>query len=93
MVCTQNQPVTGIRNLWGTANVFGHKRYMNGAGTNPQFDIVARAAVQIKNALSTGGFSLKTTKNGKGQLSLTLTGHVSIESQSVMPMVFYSTEG
>ncbi len=42
---------TGIKNLWGTANVFGHKRYMNGAGTNPQFDIVARAAVQIKNAL------------------------------------------
>ena len=42
---------TGIRNLWGTANVFGHKRYMNGAATNPQFDVVARAAVQIKNAL------------------------------------------
>ena len=42
---------TGIKNLWGTANVFGHKRYMNGAGTNPQFDVVARAAVQIKNAL------------------------------------------
>ena len=42
---------TGIKNLWGTANVFGHKRYMNGAATNPQFDIVARAAVQIKNAL------------------------------------------
>ncbi|MBR4234211.1 MAG: xylose isomerase, partial [Bacteroidales bacterium] len=42
---------TGIKNLWGTANVFGHKRYMNGAATNPQFEIVARAAVQIKNAL------------------------------------------
>ena len=42
---------TGIKNLWGTANVFGHKRYMNGAGTNPQFDVVARAAVQIKNAI------------------------------------------
>ncbi len=42
---------TGIRNLWGTANVFGHKRYMNGAATNPDFDVVARAAVQIKNAL------------------------------------------
>ena len=42
---------TGIKNLWGTANVFGHKRYMNGAATNPQFGIVARAAVQIKNAL------------------------------------------
>ncbi|MGI6242898.1 MAG: xylose isomerase [Prevotella sp.] len=37
--------------LWGTANVFGHKRYMNGAATNPNFDVVARAAVQIKNAI------------------------------------------
>ena len=42
---------TGIKNLWGTANVFGHKRYMNGAATNPDFDVVARAAVQIKNAI------------------------------------------
>ena len=42
---------TGIRNLWGTANVFGNKRYMNGAATNPDFDVVARAAVQIKNAI------------------------------------------
>ena len=37
--------------LWGTANVFGHARYMNGAATNPDFDVVARAAVQIKNAI------------------------------------------
>jgi len=37
--------------LWGTANVFGHKMYMNGAATNPDFDVVARAAVQIKNAI------------------------------------------
>lgn len=42
---------TGIRNLWGTANVFGNARYMNGAATNPDFDVVARAAVQIKNAI------------------------------------------
>ena len=42
---------TGIELLWGTANVFGHKRYMNGAATNPNFDVVARAAVQIKNAI------------------------------------------
>ena len=47
----EKMKATGIRNLWGTANVFGHKRYMNGAGTNPQFDVVARAAVQIKNAI------------------------------------------
>jgi len=50
-------------------------------------------AVQLKNALSTGGFSLQTTKNGKGQISLTLTGHVSINAQDVVPMVFYSAEG
>lgn len=47
-------------------------------------------AIQIKNALSTGGFSLQTTKNGKGQLSVELTGHVSIDAQDTMPMVFYS---
>ncbi len=40
-----------IKLLWGTANVFGNKRYMNGAATNPNFDVVARAAVQIKNAI------------------------------------------
>lgn len=47
----QKQQETGIKLLWGTANVFGHKRYMNGAATNPNFDVVARAAVQIKNAI------------------------------------------
>lgn len=47
----QKQQETGIRLLWGTANVFGHKRYMNGAATNPDFDVVARAIVQIKNAI------------------------------------------
>ena len=40
-----------IKNLWGTANVFGNKRYANGASTNPDFDVVARAIVQIKNAI------------------------------------------
>ena len=40
-----------IKLLWGTANVFGNKRYMNGAATNPDFDVVARAVVQIKNAI------------------------------------------
>ena len=42
---------TDIKLLWGTANVFSNKRYMNGAATNPDFDVVARAAVQIKNAI------------------------------------------
>jgi xylose isomerase len=47
----QKQAETGIKLLWGTANVFSHKRYTNGAGTNPDFNVVARAAVQLKNAL------------------------------------------
>lgn len=46
-------------------------------------------AVKLKNALSTDGFSLQTTKNGKGQTSCTLTGHVSINAQDDMPMEFY----
>lgn len=47
----KKQEETGIKLLWGTANVFGHARYMNGAATNPDFNVVARAAVQIKNAI------------------------------------------
>ena len=47
----QKQTETGIKLLWGTANAFGHARYMNGAATNPNFDVVARAAIQIKSAI------------------------------------------
>lgn len=47
-------------------------------------------AIQLINALSTGGFSLQTTKNGKGQVGLEFTGHVSIKAQDVVPMVCYS---
>ena len=47
----EKMAATGIKNLWGTANVFGNARYMNGAATNPDFDVVARAAIQIKNAI------------------------------------------
>lgn len=46
-------------------------------------------AIQLKNALSTGGFNYKTQKNGKGQLTVTFTGHVSINAQDVVPMAFY----
>lgn len=49
-------------------------------------------AVKLANALSTGGFSLQTTKNGKGQVAIEITGHVSIQAQSVVPMEFYSAD-
>lgn len=44
---------TGIKVLWGTANLFSHPRYMNGAATNPDFNVVAHAGAQVKNALDT----------------------------------------
>lgn len=45
------QNETGMKLLWGTANVFSHPRYMNGASTNPSFDVVAHAGAQVKAAL------------------------------------------
>ena len=50
-------------------------------------------AIRLINALSTSGFSLQTTKNGKGQIAVTLSGHVSIKDQDVVPMEFYVQEG
>jgi xylose isomerase len=45
------QAASGIKLLWGTANLFSHKRYMNGAATNPDFSVIPWAATQVKNAL------------------------------------------
>lgn len=47
-------------------------------------------AVCLKKALSTSGFSLKTTKSGKGNTSVTLTGHVTVKTQDEVPMEFWS---
>jgi hypothetical protein len=47
-------------------------------------------AVCLKKALSTSGFSLKTTKSGKGNTSVTLTGHVTVDTQDEVPMEFWS---
>ena len=50
-------------------------------------------AICLKNALSTSGLSLQTTKDGKGQLAVTLAGHYSIKEQHTVPMEFYVQEG
>ncbi|KYG77278.1 xylose isomerase [Roseivirga spongicola] len=47
----EKQKASGVKLLWGTANCFSHPRYMNGAATNPDFDVVAIAGAQVKNAL------------------------------------------
>ena len=47
----EKQASSGIKLLWGTANVFSHERYMNGASTNPNFDVLACAGTQVKNSI------------------------------------------
>ena len=47
----QKQTDSGVKLLWGTANLFSHKRYMNGAATNPDFHVLSHGAAQVKAAL------------------------------------------
>ncbi|MBO9657435.1 MAG: xylose isomerase [Chitinophagaceae bacterium] len=47
----EKQKQSGVKLLWGTANLFSHKRYMNGASTNPDFHVLAHGAAQVKAAL------------------------------------------
>jgi xylose isomerase len=48
---SEKQKDTGVKLLWGTANLFSSRRYMNGASTNPDFHVLAHAAAQVKAAL------------------------------------------
>jgi hypothetical protein len=97
-----NASASVIKLALGAADAEGNK-------ITPRFDMTAADASDIwwvgeradggfvacclKNAMSTDGLTLKTTKKGKGQLSCTLTGHVSINAQDVVPMEFYVQEG
>ncbi len=47
----EKQKASGVKLLWGTANLFSNPRYMNGGATNPDFDMVAYAGAQVKNAI------------------------------------------
>ncbi len=47
----ERQDASGMQLLWGTANLFSHPRFMNGAATNPDFTVLARAAAQVKSAI------------------------------------------
>ncbi len=70
----QKQIETGVRLLWGTANLFSHPRYMNGAATNPDFNVVCYAASQVKNAIDAtiklGGANYVFWGGREGYLSL-----------------------
>ncbi len=47
----EKQKASGVKLLWGTANLFSNPRYMNGAATNPDFNVVCYAGAQVKNAI------------------------------------------
>ena len=49
-IFAEKMQATGVKLLWGTANLFSHPRYMAGAATNPDPDVFAYAAAQVKNA-------------------------------------------
>lgn len=86
----QKMADTGIKLLWGTANVFSHKRYMNGAATNPNFDSVAFAGTQIKNALDAtialGGENYVFWGGREGYMSL-LNTHMKREKEHLAMML------
>ena len=73
----EKQAASGIKLLWGTANVFSHERYMNGAATNPDFTTVAWAGTQIKNAIDAtialGGSNYVFWGGREGYMSLLST--------------------
>jgi xylose isomerase len=50
-LAAERQSATGVKLLWGTANLFNNPRFMNGAATNPEFKVVAHAAAQVKAAI------------------------------------------
>ena len=70
----EKQKASGVKLLWGTANLFSNPRYMNGAATNPDFNVVCYAATQVKNAIDAtvalGGANYVFWGGREGYLSL-----------------------
>lgn len=70
----KKQKSSGIKLLWGTANLFSNPRYMNGAATNPDFQVVCHAGAQVKNAIDAtvalGGSNYVFWGGREGYLSL-----------------------
>ena len=69
-IAKEKQKASGVKLLWGTANVFSAPRYMNGAATNPDFNVLTNVAVQIKNAIALGGTNYVFWGGREGYMSL-----------------------
>lgn len=86
----QKQAASGVKLLWGTANVFSNPRFMNGAATNPDFQAVACAGFQIKNALDAtialGGENYVFWGGREGYMSL-LNTNMKLEKENLARML------
>lgn len=96
-----NQDLDAIRLALGAADIQANKVIPRTYIEDEDFDDLAwlgdmadgsLAACVLKNALSTGGYSLQTGKNSKGTIPLTITGYASIANQQAVPMEFYVIE-
>lgn len=82
----QKQEASGVKLLWGTSNCFSNPRYMNGAASNPNFDVVARAGAQVKIALDAtmelGGENYVFWGGREGYMSL-LNTNMELEQDNI----------
>ena len=82
----EKQAASGVKLLWGTANCFSNPRYMNGAASNPNFDVVARAGAQVKIALDAtialGGENYVFWGGREGYMSL-LNTNMKLEQDNI----------
>ena len=78
----EKQKASGVKLLWGTANLFSNPRYMNGAATNPNFEVVCFAGAQVKNAID--------ATIELGGLGYTFWGHVLYFVLNFICMVYFN---
>jgi xylose isomerase len=82
----KKQEASGVKLLWGTSNCFSHPRYMNGAASNPDFNVVARAGAQVKIALDAtialGGENYVFWGGREGYMSL-LNTNMKLEQDNI----------
>jgi xylose isomerase len=88
----EKQKASGVKLLWGTANLFSHSRYMNGASTNPDFHVIPWAATQVKNAIDAtialGGENYVFWGGREGYMSLLNTN----TKQEIQHMAMFLTK-
>ncbi len=94
-IFAQKQADSGVELLWGTANLFSNERYMNGASTNPNFEVVAHAGAQLKGAIDAtiklGGKGYVFWGGREGYMSL-LNTNMKLERENFARMLHTCVE-